>query len=701
MNSTARGPHRISSGRSTPLGAVFDGEGTNFALFSDHAHQVDLCLFSPDGKTELQRLPLPERSGAVWHGYVPELRPGALYGYRVHGPFAPERGHRFNPNKLLLDPYARILHGNFTTNPETFGYAVGTSEGDLSFSTSDSALYVPKAVVWDPADFPPDAKGLKRGWDSTLIYEAHVKGSTIRHPDVPKDLRGTYEGLASQPMLDHLTRLGITTVELLPVQAIRSENALTARGLVNHWGYNTAAFFAPEPRYLGPAGVAGFRTMVERFHNAGIEVILDVVYNHSAEGDHLGPTFGFRGLDNASYYRLVEGQPRFYVNDTGTGNTLNVQHPFVLRMVLDSLRFWVECMGVDGFRFDLATTIGREKHGFDRHGGFMDALRQDPVLSQVKLIAEPWDLGPGGYRLGQFPPEFAEWNDRFRDTLRRFWRGDGHAAQDLGSALLGTADLFDTRGRRAWSSVNFAAAHDGFTLADVTSYAQRHNHANGEGNRDGHHANHSDNFGVEGETGDADILAARQQRRRNMLATVLLSQGTPMILAGDEGGNSQGGNNNAYCQDNEISWLDWDTMDTDQIAFTAALSRFRKDHGALRQSRFLHGVERTDSQPDVEWRAFDGSALNWRDPGLSSLCLLLRGCAESPASCADAEEVLLVFNREGAPQTLQLPTPEAGNWRREIDTSTAAQTPIEITEATVTVAAFSVAGFVRFPESQT
>ncbi|SNS75041.1 glycogen debranching protein GlgX [Antarctobacter heliothermus] len=701
MTSTARGPHGISSGRPTPLGAVFDGEGTNFALFSDHAHQVDLCLFSPDGKTELQRLPLPERSGEVWHGYVPGLRPGALYGYRVHGPFAPERGHRFNPNKLLLDPYARILHGKFTTNPETFGYAVGTSDGDLSFSTTDSAPHVPKAVVWDPADFPPDAKGLRRGWDGTLIYEAHVKGSTICHPDVPKDVRGTYEGLASQPMLDHLTRLGITSVELLPVQAIRSENALTARGLVNHWGYNTAAFFAPEPRYFGPEGVAGFRKMVERFHDAGIEVILDVVYNHSAEGDHLGPTFGFRGLDNASYYRLVEGQPRFYVNDTGTGNTLNIQHPFVLRMVLDSLRFWVECMGVDGFRFDLATTMGREKHGFDRHGGFMDALRQDPVLSQVKLIAEPWDLGPGGYRLGQFPPEFAEWNDRFRDTLRRFWRGDGHAAQDLGSALLGTADLFDTRGRRAWSSVNFAAAHDGFTLADVTSYALRHNHANGENNRDGHHANHSDNMGAEGETDDAEILAARQQRRRNMLATVLLSQGTPMILAGDEGGNSQGGNNNAYCQDNEISWLDWDTMDADQIAFTAALSRFRQAHGALRQSRFLHGVERMDSQPDVEWRAFDGSALNWRDPGLSSLCLLLRGCAESPAGCADAEEVLLAFNREGTPQTLELPTPEAGTWRREIDTSTATQTPIEITEATVTVAAFSVAGFVRLPESQT
>ena len=701
MTSTAGGTYAIGPGRPNRLGAVFDGEGTNFALFSDHAQKVELCLFSPNGKQELQRLTLPDRRGAVWYGYVPGLQPGALYGYRVHGAFAPERGHRFNPNKLLLDPYTRALHGSFTTHPSTFGYSVGSADADLSFSPSDSAPHMPKSVVWDPADYPADAKGLRRGWSNTVIYEAHVRGSTMRHPQVPEALRGTFEGLASQPMLDHLTRLGITTVELLPVQAIRSENALTGRGLVNYWGYNTAGFFAPEPRYLGPAGVAGFRAMVERFHAAGIEVILDVVYNHSAEGDHLGPTFGFRGLDNASYYRLVDGKPRFYVNDTGTGNTLNTSHPFVLRMILDSLRFWVECMGVDGFRFDLATTLGRENHGFDRQGGFMDALRQDPVLSEVKLIAEPWDLGHGGYRLGQFPPEFAEWNDRFRDTVRRFWRGDGHAAQDLGSALLGTADLFDTRGRRAWASVNFAAAHDGFTLADVTAFSKRHNEANGEGNRDGHHANYSDNLGEEGESEDAAIRAARQQRVRNMLATVLLSQGTPMILAGDEGGNSQGGNNNAYCQDNELSWLDWDAMDAELVGFTSALIAFRKAHGVLRQGRFLHGVQRADGKPDVEWRAFDGSALNWRDPGLSSLCLLLRGCAESHAGCADTEEVLLAFNREALPQTLELPAPEAGAWWREIDSAAPVQSPQEITEATVSVAAFSVAGFVRLPETKT
>ncbi|MBV7395063.1 glycogen debranching protein GlgX [Mameliella sediminis] len=700
MTSANVGTYGIRSGRPNRLGARYDGDGTNFALFSDHAQRVELCLFSPDGKKELQRLPLPDRQGAVWHGYVPGLKPGALYGYRVHGPFAPDRGHRFNPNKLLLDPYTRSLHGSFTTHPATFGYSTGSPDADLSLNPMDSAPHTPKSVVWAPEEYPTDARNLRRGWGDTIIYEAHVRGSTIRHPKVPEALRGTFDGMASDAMLEHLTRLGITTVELLPVQAIRSENALTGRGLVNHWGYNTAAFFAPEPRYLGPSGVAGFRAMVDRFHAAGIEVVLDVVYNHSAEGDHLGPTFAFRGLDNASYYRLVEGQPRFYVNDTGTGNTLNTDHPFVLRMILDSLRFWVECMGVDGFRFDLATALGRERHGFDRQGGFMDALRQDPVLAEVKLIAEPWDLGHGGYRLGQFPPEFAEWNDRFRDTVRRFWRGDGHAAQDLGSALLGTADLFDTRGRQAWASVNFAAAHDGFTLADVTAYSRRHNAANGEGNRDGHHSNYSDNLGEEGETRDETILAARRQRVRNMLATVLLSQGTPMILAGDEGGNSQGGNNNAYCQDNPISWLDWDTMDDDLIRFTAALIAFRKAHGVLRQTRFLHGVQRDDGTPDVEWRGFDGSALNWRDPGLSSLCLLLRGCAETPAGCADGEEILLAFNREGLEQTLELPAPEGGTWRREIDTSLARQIPQEITEATVSVAAFSVAGFVRHPEKR-
>ena len=678
-------------GRPNRLGAHWDGEGVNFALFSDHAHKVTLCLFSEDGETETHRIDLPERSGAIWHGYVPGLAPGQLYGYRVDGPYAPDRGHRFNANKLLLDPYTRELHGGFTQDPAMFGYTPGSD--DLSFDERDSAPFVPKSVVSHPDTFPLDARPLRRGWDDALIYEAHVKGTTITHPMIAEEKRGTYDAMASDAMLEHLTKLGVTMVELLPVQALKPEGVLLERGLTNYWGYNTVAFFTPEPRYLGPSGVKGFRDMVDRFHAAGIEVILDVVYNHSAEGDQNGPTLSFRGIDNASYYRLLDGQPRYYVNDTGTGTTMNCSHPFVLRLILDSMRFWVQAYGVDGFRFDLATTLAREPQGFDRHGGFLDALRQDPVLSGVKLIAEPWDIGPGGYRLGQFPPEFAEWNDRYRDTLRRFWRGDARAAQDLGGAILGSADLFDTRGRRAWSSVNFGAAHDGYTLADVTAYTERHNEANGEDNRDGHHDNFSDNFGVEGPTDDADINAARRQRVRNMLATIMLSQGTPMILAGDEGGNTQNGNNNSYCQDNETSWLDWEAMDGNLIEFTAALSAVRKGHPTLGQSRFLHGATRSDGTKDVEWRAFDGSALNWRDPGLSSLCILLRGSAENPEGDASPDTLLLAFNRENADQELELPDIAPRRWRREIDTSADLQSPLDIEEPKITVPRCSLSAF--------
>ncbi|MDO6729417.1 glycogen debranching protein GlgX [Marinovum sp. 2_MG-2023] len=685
----------IRSGRPHKLGAHFDGEGTNFAVFSENAARVTLCLFSPDGKREEFRLDLPERTGAVWHGYVPGVRPGALYGYRVDGQFAPERGHRFNSNKLLLDPYTREIAGQFTNHAATYGYDPEAANGDLHFSTEDSAPHVPKSVVSDPNDFPLDARTLSQGHDGGLIYEAHVKGATKRHPGVPEDLRGTYDGFASDAMLDHLTRLGVDAVEILPVQALKSEPMLGAKSLTNYWGYNTIGFFAPEPRYFGPAGVRGFRAMVERFHAAGIEVILDVVYNHSAEGDHMGQTLSFRGLDNAAYYRLLDGQPRYYVNDTGCGNTLNAGHPFVLRMIMDSLRFWVQAMGIDGFRFDLATTLCRGRHGFDFGGPFLTTLRQDPVLSAIKMIAEPWDIGPGGYQLGQFPPLFAEWNDRYRDTVRRFWRGDGHSAQDLGSALLGSADQFDRRGRRAWASVNFAAAHDGFTLADSTAYVERHNEANGEHNHDGHHSNYSDNFGVEGETSDPIILAGRKRRARNVLATVLLSQGTPMILAGDEGGHSQNGNNNAYCQDNDTTWIDWDKLDPYQIEFTAALSKFRKDHMTLRQHSFLHGAVRSEGGGrDVEWRAFDGSALNWRDPGLSSLGLVLRGCAEDTAGNASRDTVLLAFNRENRTDVLVLPDPGDGHWVREIDTSQAAQSAVVMPVRRTRVAAQSVAAFV-------
>jgi len=686
---------QLEPGSPSRLGAHFDGGGTNFAVFSEHAEQVFLCLFSQDGTREEMRLSLPERTGAVWHGYLPGVQPGTLYGYRASGPYTPEAGHRFNRNKLLIDPYTREFHGSFTDHTATFGYLNSAPEADLSFDSRDSAPFVAKSVVSDPALFPLDAQPLERGWHDTLIYEAHVKGLTQRHPDVPEDLRGTYDGLATPAMLNHLTKLGVTAVELLPVQAIRSEGALTARGLVNYWGYNTIGFLAPEPRYFGPAGVRGFRAMVDRFHSAGIEVILDVVYNHSAEGDHLGPTLSFRGLDNASYYRLQADQPRYYVNDTGCGNTLDTTHPFVIRLILDSLRFWVQAMGVDGFRFDLAATLCREPAGFDRTGRFMTALRQDPVLAGVKLIAEPWDIGPGGYQLGGFPAKFAEWNDRYRDTVRKFWRGDTHGAQELGSALLGTAYLFDKRGRRVWSSVNYAASHDGFTLADTTQYEHRHNMANGEGNRDGHKVNFSDNLGTEGPSDDPVIRDMRARRQRNMLATVFLSQGTPMLLAGDEGGHSQRGNNNAYCQDNATTWIDWASLDPDQIAFTAALSQFRRDTPILRQMDFLHGATRpTDHRKDVEWRGFDGTPLNWSNDSLSSLCLHLRGNAESVAGKATRDEVLLAFNRGSHDLDLLLPPTAQDLWVRAIDTTEAAQHPTPIDGARIRVPAQSVSAFV-------
>jgi isoamylase len=685
---------QIEAGRPDRLGAHFDGEGTNFAVFSEHGREVRLCLFSEDGRREVRTVPLAERTGSVWHGYVPGLQPGTPYGYRVEGPYAPERGHRFNPNKLLIDPYTREFFGRISDHPANFGFRRDAAEADLSFDDSDNAAHMAKSVVSDPALFPLDAKPLGRSWENTFVYEAHLKGLTAAHPGIPDELRGRFDGLVHSAILDHLVKLGVTSVELLPVQAFKSESVLKKRGLTNFWGYSTIGFFAPEPRYFGPAGVAGVRAMVDRFHEAGIEVILDVVYNHTAEGDHLGPTLSFRGLDNASYYRLLDGQPRYYANHTGCGNTLNVRHPFVTRMILDSLRFWVQAMGVDGFRFDLATTLGRTQHGFDPDGSFMVALRQDQVLSGIKLIAEPWDVGPGGYQLGNFPSEFAEWNDRYRDTIRRFWRGDGHSAQDLGGALLGTADVFDARGRRSWASINFAAAHDGFTLADLTRYERRHNEANGENNADGHHANYSDNFGVEGPTDDPGIAAARARRQRNLLATVFLSQGTPMLLAGDESGNSQGGNNNSFCQDNPVGWTDWEAPDAELIAFVANLSRYRRAHPVLRQSRFLHGGARpTDGQPDVEWRDFDGASLNWRDPGLASLCLHLRGCSECPDGVALSDEVFIAINREAVDLELVLPQSGPRVWQHDIDTSAARQDARVVKSGPVSVPSQSISVF--------
>ena len=660
--------HAVSAGRPWPMGASFDGEGVNFAVFSAHAERVELCLFSADGRKELCRIPLRDRDGDVWHVHVGGLTPGSLYGYRVHGPYAPEGGHRFNPHKLLIDPYARQLSGRLRWSDAMMGYRVGSSRADLSFDARDSAFAVPKSVVVDPSfnwggDRPPRVP-----LHETVIYEAHVKGLTAQHPGVDKGLRGSFLGLASDAVLEHLVKLGITTIELLPVHAFLDDRFLVAKGLRNYWGYQTLGFFAPEPRYLTKGEVWEFQTMVRRFHAAGIEVILDVVYNHSGEGDELGPTLSFRGFDNRSYYRLRDGG-RYYVNDTGTGNTLNLTHPMVLRMVMDSLRYWVEVMHVDGFRFDLASVLGREAHGFDPNGGFFDAVRQDPVLARVKLIAEPWDIGPGGYQLGGYPHPFLEWNDKFRDGLRRYWRGDTGMAHDLAKRLLGSAERFDHSARAATSSVNFITAHDGFTLEDLVSFTMKRNFANGEENRDGHDDNHSDNLGVEGPSEDPAVQAARQLRKRNLLATLMLAQGTPMLLAGDEIGNSQQGNNNAYAQDNEIGWIDWTDADLGLAAFVARLTALRRDHRVLRQRRFLHGRARgVDGLPDVIWRRADGSPPrpeDWHDPGFRCLCVELRRAAEGDLD--DHEVIFAVFN-VGSAQKLMLPDTAPG-WTLLLDTT--------------------------------
>ena len=661
----------LLAGRSNPLGVHCDGEGANVAVFSQNATRIELCLFSEDGRRETERLALPERSGPVRHGYLPGLAPGALYGLRAHGPHAPERGHRFNPNKLLLDPYARALHGRFAAGDACLGYDPASPEGDLSFSSVDSAAAMPKCVVTAPAPPVPVGERPDTPWAETVIYEAHPKGLTRLWATLPAKLRGSYEALAAEPVLEHLVSLGITALELLPVHAFVDDRRLLKEGLVNYWGYNSIGFFAPEPRYFGPAGPGGFRETMRKLHAAGVEVILDVVYNHTAEGDHNGPTLSFRGLDNAAYYRLRHGHERYYANETGCGNALDVSHPYVLRLVLDSLRWWVEAMGVDGFRFDLATTLGRGAHGFDPWGGFFGALRQDPVLARVKLIAEPWDLGSGGYRLGEFPPGFAEWNDGFRDGVRRFWRGDAHGAQEMAERLLGSAGTFDRDGRRSWSSVNHVACHDGFTLADLAAYNERHNEANGEDNRDGHQANYSDNCGEEGESEDPEIRLRRTRRRRNLLASVFLAQGTPMLRAGDEIADSQRGNNNAYCQDNEIGWIDWTESDTALLGFTRRLSALRRAHPCLRQNRFLHGRERAeDGMPDVEWHSLRGGPIDWEDPGLEGFCLLLRESAEAPAHAVNGDRVALIFNRSPEAISTRLPAlPDGRVWLRALDTA--------------------------------
>ena len=671
--------HAASAGRPWPLGAHFDGEGTNFAIFSAHAEAMELCLFSADGRRELARVPLRERDGDIWHIHLGGVLPGQVYGYRAHGPYAPEGGHRFNPNKLLLDPYARRLSGRLKWSDAVMGYKVGSPRADLSFDPRDSAFAMPKAVVTTPPADWPDDPAPARPMAETLICEAHVKGLTAAHPGVEPGLRGTYLGLSSDAVLDHLVRLGVTAIELLPVQAFVDDRFLVTRGLTNYWGYQTIGFFAPEPRYMSRDAILEFRTMVRRFHAAGIEVLLDVVYNHTGEGDGLGPTLAFRGLDNRSYYRLRDGG-RYYVNDTGTGNTLNLAHPMVLRLVMDSLRHWVETFHVDGFRFDLASALGRGVHGFDAEAAFFQTLRQDPVLSRVKLIAEPWDIGPGGYQLGAFPHPFSEWNDRFRDGVRRFWRGDAGMAPDLAKRLLGSAERFDHSARGATASVNFITAHDGFTLEDLVSYTVKRNLANGEDNRDGHDDNHSDNMGVEGPSDDPAIRAARDRRKRNLLATLFLSQGVPMILAGDEIGNAQGGNNNAYAQDNATGWVTWAGADRGLADFVARLAALRAAHPVLRQRRFLHGRARpADGLADVIWRKPCGQLPgpeDWHDPAFRCLGVELRMAAEGAGR--DQAAIYAVFNA-GGPVTLTLPETAPFGWRCLLDTAEPEAAPRAVT----------------------
>jgi isoamylase len=646
------------AGRADILGAEYDGEGTNFALFSDHAERVQLCLFDPEGKSELHRLDLPAMEGGIWFGYLPGVGPGQVYGYRVHGPYEPENGHRFNPNKLLLDPYARELKGEIVWDDALHGYSIG--EDDLSFDERDSAPFMPKGVVADPNfDWDSD-KALRTRWQDSFIYEGHVRGLTMANPDVPENLRGTFAGLASDAFIGHLKSIGASAVELLPVHAFANDRYLVEKGLSNYWGYSTLSFFAPHAPYLHSGQIREVKQAVRKFHAAGIEVILDVVFNHTAEGNELGPTMSFRGIDNASYYLLSPEEPRHSFDTTGCGNTLNVAHPMVLRMVLDSLRYWVQAMHVDGFRFDLASTLGRESEGFERDGSFFNAIRQDPVLAGVKLIAEPWDIGDGGYQVGGYRWPFREWNDKFRDDTRAFWRKDSGLLPAMSERLVGSPVQFNHSHRPATSSINFIAAHDGFTLWDTVSYNDKHNDANGEDNNDGHDHNLSDNLGAEGETDDEGVLTARIRRARAMLATTLLSQGVPMILAGDEFGNTQGGNNNAYCQDNEISWLNWSARRPELEIVVAEIMRL-KSETQLSKARFTTAeTDEPELQPTAHWIHPRGDAMtqdDWADAELR--CMGLQICA------GHTQDVLILLN---AGDDAEFTLPE-GDWVHRIDTA--------------------------------
>ena len=676
---------RIWPGNPYPLGATWDGEGVNFALFSENATAVELCLFDePDASQDQHRIRLEECTDRVWHVYLPEVRPGQHYGYRVHGPYEPEAGHRFNPAKLLLDPYAKAIAGTIHWSDALFGYRVGDPRADLSLDKQDNAGSIPKCVVVDSAFTWGGDQLLRTPWDRTVIYEAHVHGLTARHPDIPKNLRGTYAGLAAPAVIEHLQNLGITAVELLPVHHFVRDKQLVDRGLTNYWGYNSIGFFAPDSHYATSSvraqPVWEFKTMVKALHSAGIEIILDVVYNHTGEGNQLGPTLSFRGIDNASYYRLLPDKPRYYLDYTGCGNTLNVRHPRILQMIMDSLRYWVLEMHVDGFRFDLASALARELHDVDRLSAFFDIIHQDPVLSQVKLIAEPWDLGEGGYQVGNFPAGWAEWNGKYRDTIRRYWKGDGGQVAELAYRLSGSSDLYEGGGRRPHASINFVTAHDGFTLHDLVSYDRKHNEANGEHNRDGTDDNLSWNCGVEGPTIKPLILALRERQKRNMLATLLLSQGVPMICGGDEMGRTQRGNNNAYCQDNEISWVDWKLSKPQQtlLAFTKSLIQLRQHHPVFRRRRFFQGRRiRGAEVKDLSWLRPDGKEMtdeDWAKGYVRCLGVRLAGHAidekDSKGRPLLDDTFLILLNAHHEPRPFTLPAHKRGvRWQPVMDTA--------------------------------
>jgi isoamylase len=674
---------RVWPGSPYPLGATWDGVGVNFALFSEHATRVELCLFdAPSAESESLTIPLTEHTDMVWHGYLPDVRPGQLYGYRVHGPYEPDKGHRFNPNKVVLDPYARVVGRAPDWSESLFGFRAG--EDDASFDARDSAPHAPLAAVVDSAFTWGDDRPLRTPWHQTLIYELHVKGFTALHPHVQEPLRGTYLGVASEPAIQHLVSLGVTAVELMPVHHHIDDWHLVRRGLGNYWGYNTLAYFAPDSRYARSASplecVREFKMMVRALHAAGLEVILDVVYNHTAEGNHLGPTVSLRGIDNANYYRLQPHAPRYYQDFTGCGNTLNMRSPRVLQLIMDSLRYWVTEMHVDGFRFDLASALARELHAVDKLGAFFDIIHQDPILSEVKLIAEPWDLGEGGYQVGNFPTKWTEWNGKYRDAVRRFWRGDGGTLSELATRLSGSSDLYEQSGRRPYASINFITAHDGFTLADLVSYNDKHNQANGEHNADGENHNLSWNCGAEGPTEDRRVLDLRAIQRRNFMATLLFSLGVPMINGGDELCRTQAGNNNAYCQDNEVSWTDW-TMTPERqhfLEFTRRLIQIWKTHPVLRRRKFFQGRSiRSAEVLDIAWLDAGGVEMTdetWNSPDARALGVRLNGDAIQEVNERGerivGDTLLLILNAGDGTIAFTLPgTAATERWETLLDTA--------------------------------